>query len=211
MRWKENNCVELINYLIKTFGYNEPILLEEISFKGFSKPWINKQLAKYIDNGELIRFDKGVYYVPKKTMLGFSKLNPQKVIEKKYISNKDGYYSGVSFLNRLGLSEQIPNLIEVYTNNESSKVREVDVGAIKVLLRKARTEINESNVAVQSFLELMNYVSSSFFNDKRKKIIVKYINDNGITRDDIVKYAGFFPDKAMRTLVESQVIYDVTQ
>lgn len=203
--------MELINYLIETYGYNEPILLEEISFKGFSKPWINKQLAKYVETGELIRFEKGVYYIPKKTTLGPSKLNPQKVIERKYINNKEGYYSGASFLNQLGLSTQVPNVIEIYTNNESAKVREVKIGTIKVLLRKARTTIDSTNVAVQSFLELMNYVSPSFFNDERKQITAKYIKDTGITRNDIAKYAGVFPDKAMRTLVESQVIYDVTQ
>ena len=203
--------MELIEYLTKTFGYNEPILLEEISFNGFSKPWINKQLAKYVKTGELIRFDKGVYYVPKKTILGPSKLNPQKVIERKYINNKDGYYSGASFLNQLGLSTQVPNVIEIYTNNESAKVREINVGSIKVLLRKARTTINSSNVAVQSFLELMNSVSPSFFDEERKQITAKYIKDTGITRNDITKYAKAFPDKAMRTLIESQVIYDVAQ
>ena len=201
--------MKMINYLIKSFGYNEPILLEEISFNGFSKSWINKQLAKYVETGELIRFDKGVYYVPKKTSLGPSKLNPQKVIERKYINNKDGYYSGASFLNQLGLSTQVPNVIEIYTNNESAKVREINVGSIKVLLRKARTTINSSNVAVQSFLELMNSVSPSFFDENRKQIIAKYIKDTGITRNDIAKYAKAFPDKAMRTLVESQVIYDI--
>ena len=203
--------MELIEYLTKTFGYNEPILLEEISFNGFSKPWINKQLAKYVKTGELIRFDKGVYYVPKKTILGPSKLNPQKVIERKYINSKDGYYSGASFLNQLGLSTQVPNVIEIYTNNESAKVREINVGSIKVILRKARTTINSSNVAVQSFLELMNSVSPSFFDEERKQITAKYIKDTGITRNDITKYAKAFPDKAMRTLIESQVIYDVAQ
>ena len=203
--------MELIEYLTKTFGYNEPILLEEISFNNFSKPWINKQLAKYVETGELIRFDKGVYYVPKKTILGPSKLNPQKVIERKYINSKDGYYSGASFLNQLGLSTQVPNVIEIYTNNESAKVREINVGSIKVILRKARTTINSSNVAVQSFLELMNSVSPSFFDEERKQITAKYIKDTGITRNDITKYAKAFPDKAMRTLIESQVIYDVAQ
>lgn len=203
--------MELIDYLVKTFGYNEPILLNEISFNGFSKPWINKQLAEYVKTGKLIRFEKGVYYIPKMTVLGPSKLNPQKVIEKKYIKNKDGYYSGVSLLNQLGLSTQVPNLIEIYTNNEKSKVREVNVGSSKILLRKARTTIDSSNVEVQTFLELMNNVSPSFFSPERKKIIAEYIKETGITRDDITKYAQVFPDKSMRTLVESQVIYDVTR
>lgn len=204
--------MEFLQYLINTFGYNEPILSEEMSFNSFSKPWINKQLAILVDSGELIRFDKGVYYVPKKTLLGPSKLNPQKVIEKKYIADqngRNGYYSGASFLNQIGLSTQVPNIVEIYTNNESAKVREVNIGTMRVLLRKARTAIDGTNVSVQSFLELMNSVSPAFFDEERKKITAKYISDTGITRNDIVKYAPAFPDKAMRTLVESQVIYDV--
>lgn len=206
--------MEFLQYLIDTFGYNEPILSEEMSFNGFSKPWINKQLAKLVSSGELMRFEKGVYYVPKNTLLGPSKLNPQKVIERKYIADRDGrngYYSGASFMNQIGLSTQVPNIVEIYTNNEPAKVREVNVGTVRVLLRKARTTIDGTNVAVQSFLELMNSVSPAFFDEERKKITAKYISDTGITRNDIVKYAPAFPDKAMRTLVESQLIYDVTQ
>lgn len=206
--------MEFLQYLIDTFGYNEPILSEEMSFNGFSKPWINKQLAKLVSSEELMRFEKGVYYVPKNTLLGPSKLNPQKVIERKYIADRNcrtGYYSGASFMNQIGLSTQVPNIVEIYTNNEPAKVREVNVGTVRVLLRKARTTIDGTNVAVQSFLELMNSVSPAFFDEERKKITAKYISDTGITRNDIVKYAPAFPDKAMRTLVESQVIYDVTQ
>ena len=35
--------------------------------------------------------------------------------------------------------------------------------------------------------------------------------DRNITRKDITTYAPFFPDKAMRTLIESEVIYSVAQ
>ncbi len=206
--------MEFLQYLIDTFGYNEPILSEEMFFNGFSKPWINKHLAKLVSSGELMRFERGVYYVPKNTLLGPSRLNPQKVIERKYIADRNdrnGYYSGASFLNQIGLSTQVPNIVEIYTNNEPAKVRGVNVGTVRVQLRKARTTINRTNVAVQSFLELMNSVSPAFFDEERKKITAKYVSDTGITRNDIAKYAPAFPDKAMRTLVESQVIYDITQ
>lgn len=206
--------MEFLNYLIDTFGYNEPIFSEEISFCNFSRPWINKQLGKLVENRQLIRFEKGIYYVPKNTVLGPSRLNPQKVIEKKYIAGKGGrkgYYSGACFLNQIGLSTQVPNVVEIYTNNETSKIREVNIGGIHVLLRKARTTIDNKNVAVQSFLELMNSVSPTFFDEERKPIVSKFVKDSGITRSDIVRFSAVFPDKALRTLIESQVIFDVAQ
>lgn len=205
--------MEFFDYLIKTYGYNEAIMLNEISFGGYSVPWIKKSLSKFCDEGKMIRFEKGVYYIPTDTLLGKSKLDPKKVIIKKYVDDgnaKIGYFSGMAFINMLGLSTQMPNTLEIYTNNEPSRVREVLVGNQKVLLRRSRTQINNENSAVMSFLELMNFTDATFYNDDKKKIVKNFIKENGITRKSISKYSPYFPDKTMRTLVESEVIYDVT-
>lgn len=201
-------------YLLDRYGSNEPILLAEIQFEKYSKPWIYKELRKMCDNGQLIRYEKGVYYIPTKTVLGISTLNPRKVIEKKYISsagNTQGYYSGITFLNQIGISTQMPNRIELYTNNENSTVREITIGKQKVLLRRARTTITPENADVQSFLEMMSLVSADFFDEDRKKAVAGFIEEKGITRRAISEYAPVFPDRAMRTMVESGVIYSVTR
>ena len=48
-------------------------------------------------------------------------------------------------------------------------------------------------------------------NDEKKAILTRFVADRKITRRDITTYAPFFPDKALRTLVESEVIYSVAQ
>ena len=204
--------MEFFDYLVKTYGYNEPILSGELSFETYSAPWIKKMLKKFCDEGRLIRFEKGVYYIPTDTPLGKSRLDPRKVIAKKYINDGNGvigYFSGVTFLNMQGLSTQVPNILEIYTNKEPAKVREVPVGTQKVLLRRARTEITSGNVATMSFLELMNFTDGGFYDEDKRRIVAEYIRKNGVTRKSIARYAPYFPDKAMRTLVESEVIYDV--
>jgi len=201
-------------YLVDTYGYNEPIIGAEISFQSYSSSWIAKNLKQLCDEGKLERFERGVYYIPTDTLLGKSRLDPQKVIVRKYINdgtNTIGYYSGIAFMNMLGLTTQMPNTLDVYTNNEPTKVREVPVGTQKVVLRRSRAEINNDNVAVMSFLELMNYTDASFYDSDRKRIVTEFILSHGITRSDISVYAPVFPDKAMRTLVESEVIYNVAQ
>ena len=200
------------DYLFEKYGTNEPIMSNEISFEGYSKPWIYKQLNVLVEEGKLVRFEKGVYYIPTDTIFGKSLLNPRKVIEKKYIYDGNGikgYYSGVTFQNQLRLSTQMSNVIEIYTNNEPSKVRDVFVGSQRVLLRRARTKITDSNVAVLTFLELMNDTTPAFLDAERKNIIRNYIITNGITRKEITEYAPVFPDKVMRNLIESEVIYSV--
>lgn len=201
-------------YLLENYGRNEPILLSEIKYEKYSRPWIYKELSKLCESGEIVRFDAGVYYIPTRTILGTSVLNPRKVIEKKYLYSggvRQGYYSGITFLNQIGVSTQMPNRIEIFTNNENSKIREVTVGTQKVVLRRARAEINSGNADVQSFLEMMSFVSADFFDEDRKKSVAKFIEEKGITRRAIAEYAPVFPDRAMRTMVESEVIYSVTQ
>ena len=204
----------LYDSLLQTYGTNEPIFASDISFETYSRPWIFKQLAQLCEDGKLIRYEKGVYYIPTDTVFGKSLLNPRKVIERKYISkNGDiiGYYSGLTLQNQLRMTTQMSNVIEIYTNNEPTRVREILVGKQKVQLRRARTTITSDNAAVLSFLELMNTLDAAVLDDEKKSILISYIAERQIKRKDITTYAPFFPDNAMRTLIESEVIYSVAQ
>lgn len=206
--------MEFFDCLLDTYGRNEAILSREIAFQGYSAPWIKKALKNLCDEGKVVRFERGVYYIPEDTPLGRGRLDPRKVIAKKYICDGSGiigYFSGLTFLNMLGLSSQMPNVLELYTNKEPSRVREVPVGSQRVLLRRARTAIDSDNAATLSFLELMNFTDAAFYDACKKKTVAAYIEDNGITRSSIAKYAPCFPDRAMRTLVESGVVYDVAR
>lgn len=200
----------LIEALYEQYGTNEPILLSEISFEDYSRPWIMKQLQMLCEDGRLCKYEKGVYYIPTETIFGKSILNPRKVIERKYISDCNrimGYYCGIIFQNQLKITTQMPNVIEIYTNNEKSKVREVTIGNQRVVLRRARTEINSENAPVLSFLELMNDITPASLDEEKRKRIIEYIYANNITRKDILDYANVFPDKVMRNLIESEVVF----
>lgn len=204
----------LYEYLLQQYGTNEPMISADIVFKNYSRPWVMKQLKSLCEDGKLIRFEKGIYYIPTDTVFGKSILNPRKVIEKKYINdgeNTIGYYSGITFQNQLKLTTQMPNVIEIYTNNETTNVRDVMVGKQKVILRKARTTINSTNVAVLSFLEMMNDIIPRSLDSEKKSRIAEYINNNGITKQEIISYASVFPDKVMRNLIESEAIFSVAQ
>ena len=204
----------LFDYLLDAYGYDEPISVNEIRFGNYSRPWLYKELNKLCEDKKLIRFEKGLYYIPQQTVFGFSILNPMKVIEKKYVESGEevyGYYSGQYFMNQMGLSNQMPNVIEIFTNNESAKVRDIRIGNQNVRLRKARTAITKENVAVLCFLELMNTIDLRNLDDSMRKRLITYIGENNIRRKDITLYSSVFPDKTMRTMVESEVVYSVAQ
>lgn len=206
--------MDFYSYLSDTFGVNEPIFSADIKFEDYSKPWIAKQLSLLCESGRLVRFERGIYYIPVNTPFGKSVLNPNKVIERKYIMDKgvaNGFYSGMTALNKLGLTTQMPNAVEICTNNETSKLRNIKVSNQNVVLRRSRVKITNDNLNVLNILDLMNNVPSGFFDNDRRAVIKQFINSNGITRNSLLEYAPDFPDKAFRNLVESEAIFYAAQ
>lgn len=201
----------LIEYLKENFGVNSPILIEDIKYKEYSSSWLFKELNKLCNCGELSRFDKGVYYIPTETILGKSVLCAEDVIERKYVSDGVsvyGYYGGVGFMNRIGLTTQMVSRATIYTNNESTKKRIVKVGYLDVIVKKAQTNVTKENANILALLEFLNEMPEWYCSDDEKKnTIAAYITSNGISKSDITKYISFFPDRVSKKLIESELIY----
>lgn len=207
--------MELVNRLQSRYDFNTPIFSDEIFevMNEYSRPRIYQLIAEAVKNKLLLRFDSGVYYLPTKTVLGFSKLNPQKVVEKRYIAFGNdvyGIYSGVQLLNAMGLSDQVPATVEVLTNNESMRYREVTVGYLKVILRKARIPISAGNVNIFTLWELFNMLNPKIM---RKGIdygkVIAFINERNISAKEILNYTNFFPARAAKNLINSGVLNEI--
>ncbi len=203
--------MELIEELSKKFKPNMPILVDEIYsvLSKFSYSQIYKQIAKAVVNAKLVRYDKGVYYIPTITELGLSKLNPQLVIEKKYIASCEDIFrlfSGTQLLNLMGLSNQVPIVTEIITNKVANG-RKVKVGYLQVILKKPRIEISASNVDAYTVLELFNNLN---LNNMPTNIdygkVVSFIKDKKLKANDILMYADYFPARAVKNLVNSGVL-----
>ena len=123
----------LISRLLEKYGEDVPIFTDEILdvMKDYSRPRVYQLIDEAINHEKLIRYDRGVYYIPTDTILGKSSISYDQVVYKKYISNNDDIYGiyGQFFLElKFMYSTQFPMLTEVITNNESRKYREVIIG-----------------------------------------------------------------------------------
>ena len=202
------------DYLVKTFGYDSPFAFSEIDYPIYSRYQISRGLRKLCEDKKIVRFDTGVYYIPKTTQFGVAYFNPKKVIDKKFIregENVFGYYSGSYLQYELGISKLKPAVIEIYTNEESRDLHKVKLGNYQIALRKPRTKIDKFNASVLCFLELMNGIDIETLDEYKRKLIADYITENRITQRQITKYIPYFPDKTCRNLIESEVIYRVPQ
>lgn len=130
----------------------------------------------------------------------------------KYISRKnriEGYYSGYTFANQLGLTAQLPYTLEIVSNEASSKCREVNVKEQRIILRRPRTEVNRDNCVLQ-LLDLLKdldqYTDEDI--DFASEKISFYIKKNNIKREDVDKDISLFPTKVYKSIYEAR-LYNV--
>lgn len=195
--------MEFVSSLRNKYDINNPIFIEEIRimFSNYSKIRIAQLIQDAVDKGKLARFENGVYYIPTKTIFGNSTLSATKVIEKKYIKNDTevyGFYCGISFMNNIGITTQVPNTYEIMTNKESTRVRKVKVDNQEVILRESRVEVNEDNYITLQFLEFITSASIDFLLNNKVKVSKYFINN--IDKTQIIKYMTKYPSKTIKNL-----------
>ena len=200
----------LIDYLLKKYGTNKPIITEELSIPEISYDNLRKQLSRYNSQGILEKYSQGVYYIPKETILGRSTLSIDDVINRKYITNDNdiyGFYSGLSFYNRLGISTQVPFVYEIVTNKEKSRVREITLKNQKIILRKPYVKINKNNYLENQFLDFINNANSNDLSDNID-VLKKYIKDNNLNKNVILDLITYYPSKTSKKIIESRLLYE---
>jgi len=200
----------LIDYLLKKYGTNKPIITEELSIPEISYENLRKQLSRYNSQGILEKYSQGVYYIPKETILGRSTLSIDDVINRKYITNDNdiyGFYSGLSFYNKLGISTQVPFVYEIVTNKEKSRVREITLKNQKIILRKPYVKINKNNYLENQFLDFINNANSNDLSDNID-VLKKYIKDNNLNKNVILDLITYYPSKTSKKLIESRLLYE---
>ena len=128
----------------------------------------------------------------------------------KYICRNgkiDGFYSGSTFANFIGISLQVPMKKEIVSNRMSAIVREIIIGKQIFIIRRPYVEITNDNANVLQLLDLLknldHYLDCSY--DEAREIIKKYSLANQITRESLDKFIRFFPDSTFRFFYEMRL------
>lgn len=203
----------LLEYLQKNYKVNEPIFVSDI-YLPVTDTNLRQMFKVLCDSGQIYRYETGIYYMKGNTRLkGGVSLSASKVARYKYIARKDqvnGYYSGYTFANLLGLTTQVPYTIEIVSNCASAKCREVSVKNQKIILRRPRTQINKENVDVLQLLDLLKDFEQYVDEDMATAtyIISSYIKKIGMKRSDVDEYITLFPDRVYKYIYEMR-LYNV--
>lgn len=196
------------------YGKNNPIFLDEI-FKAmpeYSQQSIYRMIASAVKEKQLMKFEQGVYYLPKIMEFGLAIPSVERVVDKKYVRNENetfGVYGRWVMELNFDLSTQVPNTIEVITNNTSRAIREIEMRGRRVVLRKSRLPITKENAEAYTVLELFSMMDMREYSKRVRQSVFEYIKEKNITKESLMKLAYAFPAKAMRNLAIGGVLYEV--
>ena len=203
----------LYEYLLDNYKENEPIFLVDLQVDGMPRTNVRQQIKKLTDTGKVKRFDNGIYFLPKKTIFkSGSQLAPEKVLECKYLRDKDercGYVSGLMFFNQMGLTTQVPMMYEVVSNKATSDYRETSLAKSRVIVRKPKVPVTEKNYKALQFLDMLKDVDvySEVTGKPLQDRLYRYMDDANLSISEIEPYFAYYPDKLYKNLVETRVIY----
>ena len=204
----------LKNYLEKTYGYNEPIFIREISLEGVNNNALRQYFKRMVQSGELEHFDTGIYYLPKASpLLRKSYLDPIKVIIRKYIKNDldtFGYFTGATFANQLGLTTQMPAVLEIVSNREATNGRTLYIGGQNIRLKRPVLSITKENADLLQFFDALTQMEkySERTTEEGIKLLKQYLKTKSFTQSQLIQTASVMTGTAAKKLIEWGMIYE---
>lgn len=210
--------MELYQYLLDEYGYDEPILTEQLKEKLKLNPSTLRQYIKRLsDKGMLAKVQNGIYFIPKKKpMFGSAVLDTDLVVRKKFIEDRDriiGYKSGTNFANALGLTSQTAAVATIVTNNASAAKREVSVYKKRFIIRKPRANVNKSNYKLLQVLDLLNNYEQ--YSEKplevAKEKILSYLEGVSLNEQEVKEYLDAYPIKTKLRVYELGLLKSISR
>lgn len=211
--------MKLFEYLVDKFGYDEPIILDDlkkdIDFITYEN--LRKSMKRMTDAGLIVRYQPGLYFIPKpNSLIKSNSISLHKIIDRKYLTKKNGrvgYITGLAFANSLRLTTQNAVNIEVVTSETTSIKRNVDLKKATVTLRKPKVAITDDNYKLLQVLDLLNsfdrYSEVDLLKSRGK--ISNYLKGTKMSRRELNGYLKKYPKKTTENLLESELYDEITQ
>lgn len=197
------NCNKIVIDYINGVENGIPIFIDEIkeyvlkisNKKNKEKIYNNIKmiLNRLCNKGLLESVYKGIYYVPKENIFGKMQVGNRQIIQYKYLMEKNGnikgYVTGAKLFNEAHLTTQVPNVIEIVTN-ECKNFNKYENKKLNVIIRKPRIMINSDNYKYLQLFDLIeNKDKIDIEVDNADEIIYNFIIENELNFEKIIKYA----------------------
>lgn len=211
------NCYNMILEYINTQNRGIPIFIEEI--KDYIIQFYNENDKEKVFNnvkailnrmnkeGIIETAYKGIYYIPVENIFGKMLLGNRQIVQYKYIMDKKGnikgYITGAKLFNNVHLTTQVPNIIDIATN-ECKNFNKYENKNLNVIIRKPKIEVNNNNYKYLQLFDLIeNKDNIDIEVENPDEIIYNFIAENELDFEKIIKYAM---DTKSRTVINKILV-----
>jgi len=152
---------------------------------------LKKKLSRLVAAGKIVRLSKGQFYKPEKTEFGLLQ-PPEYQIVKDLLEEKNkivGYITGVSIYNKLGLTTQVSNTIQIGTNIERKQRKR---GKYNIRFLRQKNTIKKENTYMLQVLDAVRYIKripDADVNESCRRVISIFRDFSQEDRIAIAKYA----------------------
>lgn len=121
------------------------------------KEAIIKALNRMVDSGKISKLAKGKYFKPEKTPFGVLLPSQEQIVKDLLIENGKtvGYLTGYSIYNKLGLTTQVSNIIQIGKNQTRPKFKRE---RYTISFVKQKNTITKKNIPLLKILDSIKYI-----------------------------------------------------
>ena len=118
---------------------------------------LKKVLSRLTESGKIVRLSKGKYYKPKEGVTGPLKPDEYQVVKDLLEENGKiiGYLSGINAFNKLGLTTQVSNTIQIGTNIDKKSIKR---GKYTIRFIRQKNTITKENIPLLQILDSIRFV-----------------------------------------------------
>lgn len=167
-----------------------------------AKPITNVTLKRLADRGLIERFQKGVYYRAKQTVFG--KARPSEdLLEAQLLTRRGneiiGYETGLSLMNKIGLTTLVPKKREIATNAYRKNIDDR-----YIIARKPVIMVNAGNFRYLQLLDVIRDLPEAPVDAENPKALLHaFAEKNGLDAVETLTYARqHYPQKTLLNLVD---------
>lgn len=143
---------------------------------GLPNKWYDNarmKLSRLEKQGQVVKVSKGKYYRPRQTVFGTLQPSREETVKDLLIKNGKpiGYLTGYTTWNKMGLTSQISNLIEIGTNSHRNRKRR---GNYDIRFTLQPNPITRTNIPLLQILDAVKAVKAipdANVNDTVKRLI----------------------------------------
>jgi Family of unknown function (DUF6088) len=162
---------EKIDKKLKLISEGSIFRYEGLSIERNEYSAASKKIERLIANGTIIRASKGMFYKPKQTIFGMIPPKEDELLNQYLFKNgrRIAYITGLSLYNKMGLTTQVPLMIEIARKARSTSI---SIGNISIRTSKSYVEVTNDNYELLGILDAIKDFNNIPDLDKKSVIII---------------------------------------